>query len=227
VFLPESHQAAYNDNPVAKKRIRIIGLLKLNLVQVKIIFRMKKILLYATVFLGCFVEGETSLITSSFDAHRGYLEIFIVMFIALAATQSWDWIWFTIGRKSGKLFLERKPKLNEKAKKIDSLLRKNPVPVLLGYRFLFGFRTVVPIVIGMSSISKRKFLIFSLINTILWDILFSSIGYFFGAFLKANWKRIEDYEFEIMACLLISGIIIGLFLRYRSLKRIIKVSQVI
>jgi membrane protein DedA with SNARE-associated domain len=187
----------------------------------------KKIMLYSAVFLGCFFEGETSLITSAFAAHRGYLEIYIVMFIALAATQSWDWIWFTIGRKSGKRFLEKKPKLNEKVKKIDSLLRKNPTPVLLGYRFLFGFRTTVPLVIGMSSISKRKFLIFSLLNTIIWDIIFSSFGYFFGAFLKANWKRIEDYEFEIMACLLISGVIIGLLLRYRSLKRLAKVSQVI
>lgn len=180
----------------------------------------KKILLYLVVYLGCFFEGETSLVTSAFAAHRGYLEIFIVMLIALAATQSWDWIWFTIGRKRGKLFIGKKPKLNQKVKKIDLLLEKNPVPVLLGYRFLFGFRTAVPLVIGMSSISKRRFLTFSLINTILWDIIFSSLGYFFGAFLKANWKRIEDYEFEIMACILVSGIIIGLFLRFLSLKRI-------
>jgi membrane protein DedA with SNARE-associated domain len=187
----------------------------------------KKILLYSAVFLGCFFERETSLMTSAFAAHRGYLEIFIVMFIALAATQSWDWIWSTVGRKRGKSFLEKKPKLNEKVKKIDSLLRKNPTPVLIGYRFLFGFRTAVPLVIGMSSVSKRKFLSFSLINTILWDITFSSIGYFFGAFLKSNWKKIEDYEFEIMACILITGIIIGLFLRYKSLKRVAKKSQVI
>jgi membrane protein DedA with SNARE-associated domain len=187
----------------------------------------KKLLLYAAVFLGCFFEGETSLTTSAFAAHRGHLEIFAVMVIALAATQSWDWLWFTIGRKSGMRFLEKKPKLNDKVKKINTLLKKNPTPVLLGYRFLFGFRTAVPLVIGMSSITKRKFLTFSLINTILWDIMFSSIGYFFGAFLKANWKRIEDYEFEIMACILIAGVIIGLFLRYKSLKRITKKSQVI
>jgi membrane protein DedA with SNARE-associated domain len=148
------------------------------------------------------------------------------MSIAFAATQSWDWIWFTVGRKRGRSFLDKKPKLNEKVKKIDALLRKNPTPVLLGYRFLFGFRTVVPLVIGMSSISKKVFFIFSFINTILWDILFSSFGYFFGAFLKANWKRIEDYEIEIMACILISGVIIGLFLRFRTMRRISKLSQV-
>jgi membrane protein DedA with SNARE-associated domain len=187
----------------------------------------KKIFIYSIVFTGCFFEGETSLITSAFAAHRGYLEIIIVMSIALAATQSWDWLWFTIGRKRGKQFVEKKPKLNQKVKKVDTLLKKHPIPVLLGYRFLFGFRTAVPLVIGMSSVSIRKFFTFSLINTLLWDIIFSSVGYFFGAFLKANWKRIEDYEFEIMACLLIIGCIIGYSMRIISLKRVAKRSQVI
>ena len=180
----------------------------------------KKIALYCVVFTGCFFEGETSLITSAFAAHRGYLEIFIVMIIALAATQSWDWIWFTIGRKSGKVFLAKRPKLNQKVKKIHKLLEKKPTPFLLGYRFMFGFRTAGPLVIGMSSVSKKKFLTFSLINTIIWDIFVSSVGYFFGAFLKANLKKIEDYEFEIMGCILISGVITGLFLRFMSMKRI-------
>jgi membrane protein DedA with SNARE-associated domain len=187
----------------------------------------KKIILYAAVFAGCFFEGETSLTTSAFAAHRGYLKILIVMLIALVATQSWDWIWFTAGRKGGKRYVDRKPKLKQKVKRIDALLTKNPTFVLLGYRFLFGFRTAVPLVIGMSSVTKRKFLTFSLINTILWDVLFSSVGYYFGAFLKANWKRIEDYEFEIMGCILIAGVIIGLFLRNRSLKRIAKLSPAV
>ena len=182
----------------------------------------KKIALYLVVFLGVFFEGETTLTTASFAAHRGHLEIIIVMIIALVATQSWDWIWFFVGRKSGKSYLEKKPKLYKKVKKIDTLLTKNPVPVLLGYRFLYGFRTTVPLVIGMSSISKRKFFIFSLINTIIWDILFSSLGYYFGAFLKANWKRIEDFEFEIMGSIIIAGVIVGFLLRYRTLKRIAK-----
>lgn len=185
----------------------------------------KKLILYPAVFLGVFFEGETTLTTASFAAHRGHLEIFAVMLIALLATQSWDWLWFIIGRKRGKSYIEKRPKLYKKVKKIDSLLTKNPIPVLLGYRFLYGFRTTVPLVIGMSSITKRKFLIFSLINTIIWDILFSSLGYYFGAFLKANMKRIEDFEIEIMCLLLIAGLIIGLFLRSRSLKRVAVLSQ--
>jgi membrane protein DedA with SNARE-associated domain len=187
----------------------------------------KKVALYLVVYAGCFFEGSTSLTTSSFAAHRGYLEIIVVMAIAFVATQSWDWIWFTIGRKRGISFLAKKPKLGARARKIDLLILKHPVPVLLGYRFLHGFRTAVPLAIGMSSISTRKFMIFSLINTILWDIFFSSIGFFFGAFLKANWRRIEHYEFEIMFCIIIAGIITGLTLRHNSIRRVTRQTQFI
>jgi membrane protein DedA with SNARE-associated domain len=180
----------------------------------------KKLLLYLAVFSGCFFEGETSLVTSAFAAHRGYLDIFIVMVIALVATQSWDWIWFLVGRKRGKAFMAKKPKLEVKAAKIDALLMKNQTLVLLGYRFLYGFRTAVPLTIGMSSIPTRKFLIFSFLNTLVWDGIFSSLGYYFGAFMKANWKRIEQDEFKIMGAILLTGILTGLFLRYRSIKKV-------
>jgi hypothetical protein len=43
----------------------------------------------------------------------------------------------------------------------------------------------------------------------LWDILYSSLGYFFGVILKANLKEIEKCEFEILAGLVIAGFITG------------------
>jgi membrane protein DedA with SNARE-associated domain len=187
----------------------------------------KKILLYLAVFSGCFFEGETTLVTSSFAAHRGYLEIIIVMVLAFVATQSWDWIWFLVGRKRGKAFIAKKPKLEEKARKIDALLMRNQTLVLLGYRFLYGFRTAVPLTIGMSSIPTRKFFIFCFINTVVWDVMFSSLGYFFGAFMKANWKTIEHDEFRIMAAILLIGVFTGLFLRYKSLKKVTVEAQMI
>ena len=181
---------------------------------------LKKLILYTTVFAGCFFEGETSLVTSAFAAHRGYLNIFIVISIAMIATLSWDWIWFMVGRIKGNAILAKRPKLEAKSRKINILLMQHQVAVLLGYRFLYGFRTAVPLAIGMSSVTKRRFLLFGLINVVIWDCLFSSLGYFFGAFLKANWKRIEDYEIEILVGILITGLITGFILRRRSVRKL-------
>jgi membrane protein DedA with SNARE-associated domain len=187
----------------------------------------KKLLLYTVVFTGCFFEGETTLITSAYASHRGHLEILVVMILAIIASQSWDWIWFTIGRRRGKIFLAQKPKLQQKANRVNALLEKYPIPILMGYKFLFGFRTAVPLSIGMSSIKTRTFAIISLVNTILWDILYSSLGYSFGAFLKANWKEIEKYEFETLIGIVILGIIIGPLLRIYSIKRVERGSMLV
>ena len=128
-------------------------------------------------------------------------------------------------KKKGEGISCPKPKLQVKAKKIKGLLEKYPIPILLGYKFLFGFRTAVPLTIGMSSIKTRTFTILSLINTMLWDILYSSLGYFFGVFLKANWKEIEKYEFETLVGILVAGLIIGPLLRNYSIKRVERRSQ--
>jgi membrane protein DedA with SNARE-associated domain len=188
---------------------------------------LKKLLLYVVVFTGCFFEGETTLITSAYASHRGHLEIITVMILAIIASQCWDWIWFTIGRKRGKLYLAQKPKLQQKANRVNALLEKYPIPILLGYKFLFGFRTAVPLTIGMSSIKTRTFSILSLVNTVLWDILYSSFGYFFGVFLKANWKEIEKYEFETLIGIVILGIIIGPLLRIYSIKKVERESMLL
>jgi membrane protein DedA with SNARE-associated domain len=180
----------------------------------------KKLLLYTAVFTGCFLEGETTLVTSAYASHRGHLEIVIVMILALVASQSWDWMWFIIGRKRGPIILAKKPKLQSKAKRVEALLVKYPIPILLGYKFLYGFRTAVPLAIGMSSIKTRMFAILILINSLLWDILYSSLGFFFGAFLKKNWKEIEHYELETFLGIAVAGIIIGLLLRHISMKRV-------
>ncbi|MFZ0472741.1 MAG: hypothetical protein WAL94_09005 [Bacteroidales bacterium] len=93
----------------------------------------KKLILYLAVFAGCFFEGETTLVTSSFAAHRGHLEIYLVITIAFIATQSWDWIWFLIGRKKGKAILAKRPKLSGKASAGDHFsgeYNDHPLPEL-------------------------------------------------------------------------------------------------
>jgi membrane protein DedA with SNARE-associated domain len=174
---------------------------------------MKVIYGYIALFIGCFLEGETSLIAGSFAAHRGMLEIVPVFIVAYVSTQCSDWLWFITGRKQGHRILDRKPKWEKKYKRIDKVMKKYPVAILLGYRFIYGFRSILPIGIGMSSISAVKFFIFSQIGTFLWASMLCCAGYFFGAIIEANFKKIEHYEVEILIGLIVTGLTVGLLIR--------------
>lgn len=169
---------------------------------------------YLALFIGCFLEGETSLLAGSFAAHRGMLEIVPVFIVAYVATQIADWTWFIAGRTHGKKILEKRPQWNRKLRHIYRLILKYPILILLTYRFLYGMRSIIPFTIGMSAIPYRKFLIFSLIGTSLWTLTMCSAGYFFGAFLEANIGRIKEYEIEVLITLILLGLITGLIIRH-------------
>jgi membrane protein DedA with SNARE-associated domain len=174
---------------------------------------MSSIFGYLALFIGCFLEGETSLLAASFAAHRGMLEIVPVFIVAYVSTQMADWAWFLTGRRHGKRILEKKPKWKKKLNYVHRLIHKYPILILLTYRFLYGMRSIIPLTVGMSNIPYRKFLIFSLIGTFLWAVTICSAGYFFGAALEANMNRLEDFEIEILLLIIIVGVIIGLIVR--------------
>jgi membrane protein DedA with SNARE-associated domain len=168
---------------------------------------------YLALFIGCFLEGETSLLAASFAAHRGMLQIVPVFIVAYVATQIVDWAWFLAGRKHGKRILEKRPRWNRKLRHIYRLICKYPVLILISYRFLYGMRSVIPLTIGMSHIPYKKFMVYSLIGTFLWALTICSAGYFFGAFLEANIDRLKEYEIEIIIILIVVGTIAGLIIR--------------
>jgi len=172
------------------------------------------ILGYLALMIGCFLEGETSLLAASFAAHRGMLEIVPVFIIAYVTTQIADWTWFIAGRTHGKRILEKRPSWNRKLKHIYRLILKYPVLILLTYRFFYGMRSIIPFTVGMSAIPYRKFMIFSLIGTSLWTLTMCSAGYFFGAILEANIDRLKEYEIEILIILIVVGISTGLIIRH-------------
>ena len=53
-------------------------------------------------------------------------------------------------------------------------------PMILSFRFLYGLRTVAPFVIGMSSVSVKKFILLNAAGALVWATAIASGGYFFG-----------------------------------------------
>jgi len=107
---------------------------------------------YWALLIGTFLEGETILIIGGFAAHRGYLSLTLVILAAFAGTLAGDQFFFFIGRKKGKAFLDKRPSWKPNIEKVHVLLDRYQTLLILGFRFLYGLRTVTPFVIGMSRV---------------------------------------------------------------------------
>jgi len=106
------------------------------------------VLIYLGILLGIFIEGEMIMISSVIAAHHGYLNLWLVVFLGIIGTYGSDFFYFSLGRKRGKDWLNEKQKFEIKAEIIDKKIQKYPILIFMGYRFLYGFRTIVPLVIG-------------------------------------------------------------------------------
>lgn len=179
------------------------------------------VFIYLGIFLGIFFEGEMIMISSIIAAHHGHLNIWIVIIIGILGTFLSDCFYFFLGRKKGKAWLEKNTKLRNKRKVIDNQLKKTPILIFLSYRFLYGFRSITPLVIGTSTTKTTRFLILSGLSIVFWASVYSVVGYAFGEIIKSLLGDIQHIEKYIIAALVILAL--GVFF-FKSANRRRKIS---
>lgn len=103
---------------------------------------------YAALFGGALMEGETPLIVGGILSQRGLL--FAGGVIIACATAAWsnDQGMYWLGWRGGGSWLASRPALRPMATHVGTWIERSPVKVVLGFRFLYGMRTVAPFLIG-------------------------------------------------------------------------------
>lgn len=143
---------------------------------------------YLSIFAGAALEGELVYISAIQAARAGYVDLSGAIAAFFLGTFCTDWFYFFTGRKQGRRYLERNEKLQLKAAKIDHLLLRHGTLLLLSYRFIYGFRIVLPLLFGASKLSSRRFLLFSLLSTSIWVTVYGWIGFYFTNWLLEQLK---------------------------------------
>lgn len=165
---------------------------------------------YAAVLVGTFFEGETILVIAGFLAHQGYLELGGAIAAAFAGSLLGDQLYFHIGRWKGPDFIASRPSLARHRHKVEGLLHKHRVWLILGFRFVYGLRTVTPFVLGASQVSARLFFALNSISAIAWATVIATAGYYFGTALDAVLGQVKEYELLVMGLLAGSALILWL-----------------
>ena len=166
---------------------------------------MHLLLIYLGVLFGCFFEGEVVLISAVVAAHRGYSDLWIVYSLAVVGVFSSDCLYFYLGRRRGGRLLQRSKKLSAKVSWVRERIDRHPTLVLLTYRYLYGFRTVTPILLGNTGISSRRFYVVSFIGVVIWAAVVTALGYAFGTVLEHAFGDVEHYEKYLFGGLFVFG----------------------
>lgn len=164
---------------------------------------------YIALSVGTFLEGETALLVASSLVVSGLFKIPLTVLFGFFGSFLSDWTYFLIGRLNGKYFLDKRPKLKEKFQPVQKFFKTHRLQILVSYRFLYGFRIIIPLMLGMSDIRAIQFLGYSLLAGVVWASTVSSVGFFVGTLLDLRPKSFEDNILYIMLGFACFGLILG------------------
>ncbi len=173
---------------------------------------------YVAVAVGTFLEGESVLLIAGAAASRGHLAMPAVIAIAALASFLGDQMYFWVGRRYGAALLARYPSLQPRAARVNGLLERHHLPLILSIRFLYGLRIAGPIAIGMSHVSWPRFLLLNGLGALLWATLIASAGYGAGHALIHLLKAVDADELWGLSVLLVLGLVWWLVERRRAAK---------
>lgn len=171
---------------------------------------------YPAVILGTFLEGEVSILVACYLAMRGYLHIQGVVVCAFLGTFASDQLWYLLGKHHGHRVLAWGKHWRTLEKKAQALLALHPDLWVLCFRFFWGMRTVMPVVIGLSKYSWLRYLLLDGLGAAAWAIALALIAYQLGYALDVLLKDLQLYQFALLGGLVI---LILLYWLYRHRKK--------
>lgn len=146
------------------------------------------------------------MILGGLAAHRGYLAlpgVFVAAFVgSLSGTQAM----FYLGRWRGAAMVERRPVLRARVARAQRLMQRYQSGLVLGYRFLYGMRSVLPALWGMDKLSGVRFLALDLIGAVVWTAAITALGWTIGGAAEALIGKMQHYELLIFGVIAIAGL---------------------
>lgn len=148
---------------------------------------------YLGAFFGAIMEGEVLFLTAIQMAQLGYMNFYGVLAAVFTGTLTADWLFYLSGRTQGRKWVEKHQPLRAKFERMDRRMGRYDNVLLFAYRFMYGFRVVLPALFGIRGIPPWRFAIMSFLSTTVWVALFGTLGYYFADLLIQKVKGIQEY----------------------------------
>ena len=166
------------------------------------------IIAYLTICLAMFLENiippipsEIIMPLGGFFVYQQKLNFYILVFWGLLGTILGSLPWYYLGRlvneKKISNFLDRRGKYigitSNDLNKSKSWFDKYGVSLVFWGRLVPGIRTLISVPAGIELMPLKKFLVWTSLGSLIWVILLTYAGYFFGE----NYQVIETYLDQI------------------------------
>jgi len=162
---------------------------------------------YIILFFWSILEGESGLVMAGLLSHTGDMNLFLAVFIAGLGGFAGDQLYFYIGRFN-KNYVHRKLKQQKRKLALAHLLlKKHGWPIIFLQRYLYGLRTIIPIAIGLTGYSAKKYALINLIAAWCWSsVIIVPVWYFGNEILGVIKYGREHWYFAVPFVAILLGV---------------------
>ena len=172
---------------------------------------------YLAVVLGTFLEGETILVLAGLAAHQGYMTLSGVILAAFAGSLIGDQFFFYLGRRHSEFLIRRRPAWRKKLDRANRLVDRFQTLLILGFRFLYGLRAVMPFAFGISDVPVLRFVFLNIIGAGIWSLVVGAAAYFSGDALERVLGDLRHYESMLFILVAVAGAVVWIgYLYHRN-----------
>lgn len=172
--------------------------------------------LETSAFLGLVAPGEAIIVVCGFYAYRGILDPWLVGLVAMTGAALGDQVGYLLGRSYGHGLIRRFGRFfffsEKRLRATERYYEKHGGKTVFIGRFMSILRSFGPVVAGISRMRYRTFVAWSVPSCIVWGIVFTVIGYFFGK----SWEVIDRYAGWGGAITFVLGVIAVLWFLHRK-----------
>ncbi len=172
---------------------------------------------YIILFLWTIMEGELGLAIAGMMDRTGGMDYAMSIFVGGLGGFTGDQFFFYIGRFN-KRFIHRK--LHNQRRKIAIsylLLRKYGWLIVFFQRYMYGLRTIIPISIGISNYSAKKFALINLISAWVWATIIITPAYLYGEQILSLLAYARQHWY--FALPIVAGLFYGIHTYFQKLER--------
>jgi membrane protein DedA with SNARE-associated domain len=174
---------------------------------------------YPMLVAGTMAEGETVMIIGGLLASQGYLDLPLVVLCGFMGALAGDQFFFLLGRRLGMPYILKRRRLRDRMDRVDFYCTRYRNMLMAGFRFIYGFRSLMPFFFGVTRVRAGKFFLLNTIGASLWALAVGLTGYFVGSLARTAIHRVAGFPIAIAAVLMCAVLLVGLLTRHRRKKK--------
>ena len=172
---------------------------------------------YIILFVWCIMEGEMALIMAGILAHTTHMHIALAIFVAGLGGFVGDQIYFYLGRYNKKYIAKKLHAQRRKFAIAHIMLKKYGWPIIFLQRYMYGFRVIIPLCIGLTGYDAKKYAFINLISAWCWAAITIIPAWILGEhILDILHKAKEHWYVAVPVVAIFLGVLLFVFKRIEN-----------